>query len=422
MTSVLGMALPRSWHAARLKQVTSALHRGSAPNYSDTGSVRALSQAANQSHGIDWSRTRFHDYTGDPSKLKGYLHPRDVMINSTGKGTLGRVGYFTESLDGLPSMADSHITIARANTATLDPRFLFYWLGSRPFQEYIYAALVVGATNQIELNRASLGDAPFPLPPLDEQRRIADFLDAETRRITALSDTYVQLKGLAVERYQRTIDMEIERQESSIPLRYITRFREGPGIMAVDFHEAGVPLIRIAGLQEGVVTLNGCNYLDPKKAVRQWRHFQLRLDDRLISGSATMGGVSVVKHPEVVGAIPYTGLIILRPAKPNIDMRYVEAFLRSTLFSRQIDALKAGSTMQHFGPTHLSQVRAPLPSSEEQARVVSAADQALEFNRRTRELVDRQLEILAERRQALIAAAVTGQFDVSTASGRNVTD
>ncbi|GCB51639.1 type I restriction-modification system [Streptomyces sp. NL15-2K] len=277
-------------------------------------------------------------------------------------------------------------------------------------------------TAQPLLTASAVAGLRFPIPPLEEQRRIAGFLDAETARIDALTRTYVKLRELVSERSQRVIDSEIEQHRNLTPFRYLVRFREGPGIMAVDFHDEGIPLIRISGLQRGEVTLNGCNYLDPEKAARQWSQFRLKLGDRLISGSATMGGVSVVKDPSVVGAIPYTGLIILRPARQDVEMKYVEAFLRSSLFSRQIDVLKTGATMQHFGPTHLSQIQAPMPSHHEQLRIVGNVQAALAHADRCDDLVDRQLALLTERRQSLIAAAVTGQFDVSTAGGRNVTD
>lgn len=135
-----------------------------------------------------------------------------------------------------------------------------------------------------------------------------------------------------------------------------------------------------------------------------------------------MGSVSLVDDPEVVGSIPYTGLMILRPARSGVEMDYVEAFLKSSRFLRQIDTLKTGAAMQHFGPTHLSQVYASLPSVEKQRRVVDKVAEALSFSEQVARLTNRQVTLLAERRRALITAAVTGQFDVSTAGGRNVTD
>jgi type I restriction enzyme, S subunit len=303
----------------------------------------------------------------------------------------------------------------------LDPGFFKYYFRSSLLISHL-ANITQGIRQGQAIDIEAFLNLPMPVPPLEEQCRIADFLDAETARIDALTRAYVQLRELMSERSQNVIDSEIERHQNLTPFRYLVRFREGPGIMAVDFHDEGIPLIRISGLHRGEVTLNGCNFLDPEKVSRQWSQFRLKLGDRLISGSATMGGVSVVKDPAVVGAIPYTGLIILRPARQDVDMKYVEAFLRSSLFSRQIDVLKTGATMQHFGPTHLSQVQAPMPSHQEQLRIVENVQGALAHAGRCDDLANQQLALLAERRQALITAAVTGQFDVSTAGGRNVTD
>lgn len=185
--SLTDTALPDGWEWVPLKYLTTVLRRGTTPNYVDDGPVRVVGQAANQADGLDWGRTRFHAYQGDPSKLKGYLQPGDVLINSTGRGTLGRVGYFVGGPDGAPCMADTHITIARADTDRWYSRFAYYYLSSDLFYEYIYSALVVGATNQIELSNDRLAGAPAVLPGLEEQRRIADFLDVETARIGMLA-------------------------------------------------------------------------------------------------------------------------------------------------------------------------------------------------------------------------------------------
>src|SRR5690606_10938291 len=89
-------------------------------------------------------------------------------------------------------------------------------------------------------------------------------------------------------------------------------FREGPGIMAADFTDAGVPLLRIGNIVPGLIAMAGCNFVAREKVARQWRQFKLKLGDLVISASASTGIVSEA-GPDTVGAIPYTGLIILRP-------------------------------------------------------------------------------------------------------------
>ncbi|MGH8965165.1 MAG: restriction endonuclease subunit S, partial [Actinomycetes bacterium] len=147
-----GVDLPLGWRWSQLRHVTTVLHRGTAPEYVDEGPVHVVGQASNRNGVIDWSRTRFHAYGGDVRRLKGHLRERDVLVNSTGTGTLGRVAFYSGSADMRPSVADGHITIVRCRTDELDSRFLFYYLASQSFRDFMMSALVSGATNQIELS------------------------------------------------------------------------------------------------------------------------------------------------------------------------------------------------------------------------------------------------------------------------------
>lgn len=81
-----------------------------------------------------------------------------------------------------------------------------------------------------------------------------------------------------------------------------------------------------------------------------------------------------------------------------------------------------GSTHKTIYVPDLQMLRIPVPSLDEQGEIVDAIRRQNSPIDSLTDKVRRQVELLAERRQALITAAVTGQFDVSTASGRNVTD
>lgn len=187
---------------------------------------------------------------------------------------------------------------------------------------------------------------------------------------------------------------------------YAIHFQEGPGIMASDFYDVGVPLIRVSGVQDRWVTLEGCNHLSPEKVAETWDHFRLEEGDLVISASASMGTVSEV-GPESVGSIPYTGLIRLWPNPDRSTKDFIRAIVVSDLFAKQIDVLKAGATIQHFGPTHLRQIRIALPPLDEQQAIASFLDvetskiDALVSEQR------RLIELLQEKRQAVISHAVT---------------
>ncbi|MEX2982259.1 restriction endonuclease subunit S [Streptomyces sp. C36] len=412
------MPIPSDWSSSPLKHVTTVLNRGSAPDYVDDGPVRAVSQAANQPSGLDWSRTRFHEFSGDPQKLKGYLHAGDVIINSTGTGTLGRVGQFMGSPDGIPCMADGHVTIARADIRVLNPRFAYYWLSSKPFQEYVYAALVVGATNQIELNRERLGEAPVPLPPLDEQRRIADFLDAETVRIELLLAKRRRMNGLLALRRERITEQVLGLGEGHgarlVPLKYLVR-EVSVGIVVTPakwyVDDGGVPALRGLNVQPGrilaedLVRISDSGNLENRKS-------RLSAGDVVVVRTGQAGVAAVVPH-ELDGA-NCIDLIIIRSGDA-LDPHYLTYVLNSDYAMREVGLNSVGSIQAHFNVGAMKQLPIPNVSRDEQVKKVALLDRRIgEMNALSRRLAV-QDRLLKERRQALITAAVTGQLDVTTA-------
>lgn len=262
----------------------------------------------------------------------------------------------------------------------------------------------------VELSADGLGSLPIPLPPLATQRAIADYLVSETARIDALIEKKRRMVELGEERYRSSVDQKMI-EFPAVPLKSVTKYVEGPGIMAADFHDEGVPLVRISGVRAEVVTLDGCNFLDPIKVAKTWKHFALQLGDCLISASATMGVVAEV-GPEAVGAVPYTGLIRFRPRGNEVWMPYVKHFLRSLEFMRQIDQLKTGTAIEHYGPTHLGDVRIPLPSFARQQELAAKMDSERKKSRSMAASLQGQIDLLMERRQALITAAVTGELTI----------
>ncbi len=155
----------------------------------------------------------------------------------------------------------------------------------------------------------------------------------------------------------------------------ISLFQEGPGILAVDFRTKGVPLIRIAGMQEDIVRLDGCNYLEPQMVEDKWKHFKLDLGDIVISTSASMDKIAEVTE-ETVGAIPYTGLIRFK-MYGNINKEYFKYFIKSSFYAMQINEQKSGGTIKHYGPTHLKKMVIPIPPIEEQQRIVERLEALL---------------------------------------------
>jgi len=272
----------------------------------------------------------------------------------------------------------------------------------------------------------------IPVPSKDEQEKIANFLDHETAKIDTLIEKQQQLIALLKEKRQAVISHAVTKGlNPNAPMRdsgvewlgevpehwgvskfnYEIDFLEGPGILAYDFFEEGVPLLRIQNVKEDYVTDNYKTYLSPSKVMAKWNHFRVELGDLIISCSASTGLVSEVDS-RCVGAIPYTGLIRLRPNSDRICKDYISFLVQSDLFFEQINVLQTGSTMQHFGPYHLEQMYVTLPPLEEQNILALHIKKAVSDIDLLVAKANQAVELMQERRTALISAAVTGKIDV----------
>lgn len=330
------------------------------------------------------------------------VHRGDLVLNKmkTWQGSLG-----VSQHHGIVSPA---YFVCELNDR-VDHRFLHHQLRSRPFIAAFAARSKGIRPQQWDLPWEAFKSIHVAVPPRREQEAIAQSLDRETSRIDSIVDGLDRLRDLAQDRMQVVIDRSILSCPRRVPLKREIEFKEGPGIMAEDFREGGVPLIRIAGLRDGRVTLEGCNFLAPAQVARRWRHFALAPGDYLLSASASMGLISRVDD-EAAGGIPYTGLIRLRPLSSRVEMRYVKYFFLSRAFFDQTDTWRTGVGIEHYGPTHLSRMWMPLPPISEQRTIADRLDSDDARARSFGDHIGTLVKLLEERRRSLVTAAVTGSM------------
>jgi type I restriction enzyme S subunit len=177
---------------------------------------------------------------------------------------------------------------------------------------------------------------------------------------------------------------------TELPFEEVIDFQEGPGILAKDFRDTGVPLIRLAGLSPGAPILSGCNYLEPEMVEQKWSHFRLEAGDILLSTSASLGRIAIVDD-EAAGAIAYTGIIRMRPRNEKTIREFIPYLLGSRHFQLQCEAMGVGSVIRHFGPSHLRQMTLRLPPLPEQhaiAHILGSLDDKIELNRRMNQTLE----------------------------------
>ena len=162
--------VPKGWKIDKLGNITTFLSRGLTPTYADSG-VAVINQRCIRNQTIDFSNIRFHDEDLREVKSKE-VFVGDILINSTGVGTLGRVAIIKRLEQR--STVDTHITIVRADSNVINPNYLGYFLLNK---ESIIEEMGEGSTGQTELKRVMLLDMNVCLPALKVQNRFSEIIN-----------------------------------------------------------------------------------------------------------------------------------------------------------------------------------------------------------------------------------------------------
>lgn len=173
-TNALAIALVgmRSQDASQtpLRELTSRISRGIAPKYDDSGKYIVLNQKCIRDSQVDIARARLmKSLPKSPGKV---LRQNDVLVNSTGQGTLGRIARWTSSDPN--TSVDTHVSIVRFDPDVSDPAFAGTVLST---MERLVEDLAEGSTGQTELKRDLLGSLELSLPPLDVQREVGQQIE-----------------------------------------------------------------------------------------------------------------------------------------------------------------------------------------------------------------------------------------------------
>jgi type I restriction enzyme, S subunit len=165
--------VPPNWRWTRLGIVASYIQRGKSPVYAASDGSLVVSQRCVQWGGLDLTVAKrvtvesLADY--EPVR---FLRDGDLLWNSTGTGTIGRVIRVVDPPKKL--VCDSHVTVVRCSE--VDPEYIRAWLRS----DHVYGHVedrAAGSTNQVELTAQMAVNQVLPLPPLAEQRRIVAKID-----------------------------------------------------------------------------------------------------------------------------------------------------------------------------------------------------------------------------------------------------
>ena len=156
--------IPKGWVNKPLSEITSELRRGISPKYIEEGGIPVINQKCIRNHSINFSLARKNN--PELKKVEGrFLEKGDVLINSTGTGTLGRIAQFSSYNE--PIVVDSHVTVVRPEHT----EYLPYTFGRMMFSiESFIEAMGEGSTGQTELSRVNLSKIKVLVPPFGIQQ------------------------------------------------------------------------------------------------------------------------------------------------------------------------------------------------------------------------------------------------------------
>ena len=175
----LPFEIPESWVWVRLIDICEYIQRGKSPKYSPIKKYPVIAQKCNQWGGFSIEKAQFIE----PESIASYgnerfLQDNDLMWNSTGLGTLGRMAVYKCALNPYElAVADSHVTVIRPLKEFISPQYLYYYF-SNPTVQSVIEDQADGTTKQKELSATTVKAYFVPLPPYNEQLRIVNQIEA----------------------------------------------------------------------------------------------------------------------------------------------------------------------------------------------------------------------------------------------------
>lgn len=155
--------IPKGWRVGNLEDNCQEIVRGFNSKYTEFGRIKNLNQKVNKGSYLD---KQYYKYLREDIDIPNNKFARryDILLNSLGQGTLGRVHLFTEFDENI--VIDQHITIIRTGVNYLTPNYLYFLLASPIYQNKM-EGLVTGSTGMLMLNISKVRTLNVLIPPIE---------------------------------------------------------------------------------------------------------------------------------------------------------------------------------------------------------------------------------------------------------------
>lgn len=382
-------------------------------------------------HGVIPKDSRTDNFNKTPEDLTRYLLvlPDDLVVNKM-KAWSGSVA--VSSLQGIVS-GDYLVC---STSPAVAPRFLHHILRSRAFIGEMQTRSKGIRPSQERLYWDDLAEIRVRLPGLSDQRRIAAFLDDQVARIddiTAARARQIDLLDEArLDAAWRTLSGSELPSRRPSGLRWLeTLPADWPmttvhaayevllGKMLDESRYTGrfaMPYLRNTNVQWDRITTDDLKLMDIEPHERS--RFGLRAGDLLICEGGQSGRSAVWDGS--VPEIAYQKALHRARPRGNNDVRWLQAYLRVAVALSVFSVDFGQATIGHLTGEQLRSLRLPMPRPDVQRERSDALDRELERLASGQRTLHESMARLDELKRSLIAAAVTGEFDVSSADGSRV--
>ncbi|GAA2439127.1 restriction endonuclease subunit S [Streptomyces mauvecolor] len=407
-----GRSLPRHWNVVPLKYLAD-LFNGyvfKSQDWADSGTPIIRIENLNGSSDFNFSNL---DLDAKHRVVRG-----DLLFSWSGNpGT--SFGPFEWGKPGLHFL-NQHIF--KVDSYGCDARWLYWSL--KAATHWIERELTSGMIGMVHVTKEDLKNVPVPIPPLEEQRRIADFLDAETARIGSLVRARsAQLRCLEQRWTTHLADVtnDLIARYGLVPFRRVlTSVEQGwsPQCDDIEAQPDEWAVLKTSAVSSGIF-----KPLEHKRLpfnILPDSRYRIENGDILMtrgSGSPAYVGVSAVADTGGRNLL-LSDLLYRVRLERNWSPEFVALMLGSAPVRGFMSLLFRGQSGQtiKLRSEDIRAIDLPAVPPREQIKIASALQAKRNAIMRAQATVQVSGAVLAERRQALIAAAVTGQFDGSIAS------
>ncbi|MCA1228719.1 restriction endonuclease subunit S [Saccharopolyspora sp. 6M] len=430
MTGPLWETLPEGWRTGQIKHAATVTLGKMLQSKNSGGDERApYMRAANvQPNGALALQDVKEMWFGETELEQLSIRAGDVVVVEGGQGGFGRAAYVADELSGWGFQ--NSINRLRPIDG-FDGRFITFYLIALRASGFVRAYSNV--VSMPHLTAEKLARIPLPLPPLDEQRAIADYLDHETARIDTLIEEQHRLIEMLRERRQAVIESAVGcGLDPAAPMRPSGLFWTAE----VPEHWAVANIRKVATMKTGHTPSRSkpeywveCTIpwftLADVWQLRDGRRTYLGETANLISEAGLANSAAELLPAGTVvlsrtASVGFTGIMPTAMATSQDFWNWIPGdrlaaeYLMWTFRAMQseIQSLMIGSTHKTIYQPTAAAFRIPVPPLDEQRRIIAyLTDQTKKIDTLITES-ERFIDLSCERRSALITAAVTGQINV----------